>query len=59
MTPETAKLALQFLARCQLQGNEVPAFTLVVQELDAIVRPAPNGRQPDDPRMPPPVADSL
>jgi hypothetical protein len=40
VTPETANLALQFLARCQLQGNEVPAFSQVIQELDEIARPA-------------------
>jgi hypothetical protein len=33
MTPEIAKAAMQFLARVQLQGAEVPAYNAVIQQL--------------------------
>lgn len=36
MTPELAKLALQFLSRAGLQGSEVPAFAAVSAGLQAI-----------------------
>lgn len=33
MTPEAARYALQFMARVQLQGQEVPAFNIVMAAL--------------------------
>jgi len=39
MHPELAKAALAFLARAQLQGAEVPAFTAVIKALEALANP--------------------
>lgn len=36
MTPEAARLALQFLARVQLTGQEVPAYNFVASALERI-----------------------
>ncbi len=51
MTPDTARLALQFLARVDLKGAEAPALMQVLTELqahaDAIGNHAPNGGDPD------------
>ncbi|MEH6718814.1 MAG: hypothetical protein V7704_08030 [Aurantimonas endophytica] len=44
MTPEIAKLGLQFLARVQLTGQEVPAFNAVFAALSDEAEP----KQPED-----------
>lgn len=36
MTPEIARLALQFLARTPLKGEETPAFLAVVKALEPL-----------------------
>jgi hypothetical protein len=41
MTPETARLALQFLARVDLKGGEAPALMAVLTALEADANPPP------------------
>ncbi len=41
MTPDTARLALQFLARVDLKGAEAPALMQVLTELQAHADAAP------------------
>lgn len=41
MTPEIAKIAMQFLMRVQLQGSEVPAFNALMQALSEAVETNP------------------
>lgn len=36
MSPETANLAIQFMQRVQLTGQEVPAFNAVMRALQAV-----------------------
>lgn len=36
MTPEVANLAIQFMQRVQLTGQEVPAFNAVMRALQAV-----------------------
>jgi hypothetical protein len=38
MTPEIAKLALQFMLRVRLEGQEVPAFNAVMASLTAATK---------------------
>lgn len=40
MTPETANLAIRFMERAQLTGQEVPAFNKVMQELYDAAKPS-------------------
>lgn len=46
MSPEIARIAIQFMQRLELRGNEVPAFVAVMQELDRLASnkemPKPN-----------------
>lgn len=48
MTPELARLALQFMQRVQLQGAEVPAYVAVVNALEEIANPPPAPESPTD-----------
>ncbi len=41
MTPEQAKNAIQFLARAQMTGAEVPAYVEVIQALTVIAQNNP------------------
>lgn len=51
MTPDTAKLALQFMLRpdFKMSGAEVPAFNQVVNELQQDANPTPpDNKETDD-----------
>ena len=39
LSPQIAEATLQFLARVQLQGSEVPAFNQIIAALTAAARP--------------------
>jgi hypothetical protein len=39
MTPDTAKAAMQFMSRIQLQPAEIPAYNQVMTELHMIAEP--------------------
>ena len=41
MRPDVAKVAMQFLQRCELKGIEVPAFNQVMMALKALANPPP------------------
>lgn len=41
LTQEEAKNALTFLVRCDLKGNEVPAFNQVILKLSNIAKGEP------------------
>ena len=43
MTPEIAKIALQFMQRLQLTGQEVPAFNAVTEQLQELASPRVGG----------------
>jgi hypothetical protein len=46
MTPEIAKLALQFMLRVRLEGQEVPAFNAVMAALNAATKVEAKPSQP-------------
>ena len=51
LSPQIAEATLQFLARVQLQGSEVPAFNQIIAALTAAARPhqaAADGPVPDN-----------
>jgi hypothetical protein len=41
MTQDQARVALQFLARLDLKGGEVPAFIEVARALEVLAQPRP------------------
>lgn len=51
MNKQIASLALQFLGRVQLQGNEAPALMQVVAALEAVMQ-APDAKESKTPTAP-------
>lgn len=45
MNPEIASIALQFIARVDLKGNEAPAMMRVIMALEQIANPPKNVAQ--------------
>lgn len=54
MNPQTAKNAIQFLNRTQIQGAEAPAFMQVLMELERAANPAPGQGTDTGAQKPPP-----
>jgi hypothetical protein len=52
LTPQLADLAIQFMSRVSLQGNEVNAYVAVRQALESVVNAEPVVTEvPDEPDM--------